>query len=98
VIGRRQPQDAKLVAWNSHGATELEEYNSSVDTIPSRVHGIIASLDDGMTSFADLGSSAGSILAGYSPELGGPFVRMYDSGSKEFPSTNLQRKFLTRGM
>jgi hypothetical protein len=97
VIGRRQPQDAKLVAWNSQRGTDLEEYNSSVDTIPSRVHGVIASFDDGKTMFADLGSSAGSILAGYSPELGGPFVRIYDSGSKEFPSINLERKFLTRG-
>src|ERR1700730_2051470 len=61
IIGRRQPQDSKLVVWNSSGATELEDYNSRVDTIPSRVHGIIANFDDGKTPFADLGSSAGSI-------------------------------------
>ena len=98
VVGRRQPQDSKLVAWNSQGATELEEYNSNVDTIPSRVHGIIATFDEGQTMFADLGSSAGSIVAGYSPELGGGFVKVYDSGSKEFPSINLERKFFNGRM
>jgi hypothetical protein len=96
VIGRRQPQDSKLVIWNSAGATELEDYNSRVDTIPSRVHGIIANFD-GKILFADLGSSAGSILVGQSPELGGAFVRIYDPGSKEFPAINLERKYLARG-
>jgi hypothetical protein len=96
IIGRRQPQDSKLVVWNSSGATELEDYNSRADTIPSRVHGIIANFDDGKTLFADLGSSAGSILAGQSPDLGGAFVRIYDPGTKEFPAINFERKFLAR--
>ena len=96
VIGRRQPQDSKLVVWNSAGATELEEYNSRVDTIPSRVHGMIANFDDGKTVFVDLGSSAGSVLVGQSPELGGAFVRIYDPGSKDFPAISLERNFLGR--
>ena len=93
VIGRRQPQDSKLVVWNTKGGTELEEYNSQVDTIPSRVHGIIGSLDDGNIFFASLGSSAGSILVGQSPVINGAFVRIYDAGSKEFPAINFERKF-----
>ncbi len=93
VVGRRQPQDSKLVVWNTKGGTELEEYNSRVDTIPSRVHGVIGSLEDGNTLYADLGSSAGTILVGQSPALNGAFVRLYDPGSKEFPGINFERKF-----
>ena len=51
-----------------------------VDTIPSRVHGVFANLADGRTLYADLGSSAGSIIVGQSRELGGAFVRIYRSG------------------
>lgn len=47
VIGRREPQDSKLVAWNTGGGVELQEYNSLADTIPFRVHGIIANLERG---------------------------------------------------
>jgi len=95
LIGRRQPQDGKLVAWNSEGAVELQEYSSQVDTIPSRVHGILASFEDGKTIYADLGSSAGSILVGQSRNLGGAFVRIYDPGNEGANSIRLQRIFTT---
>jgi hypothetical protein len=96
VLGRREPQDSKLVVWSSRGGIELEEYNSRVDTIPSRVHGVFANLADGKTLFADLGSSAGSIIAGQSPELGGAFVRIYDPGSKESPTIRTNQTFTSR--
>ena len=96
VLGRREPQDSKLVVWGSRGGIELEEYNSRVDTIPSRVHGVFANLTDGSTLYADLGSSAGSIVAGQSRELGGAFVRIYDPGSKESPTIRTERIFSSR--
>jgi len=96
VVGRREPQDSKLVVWSSRGGIELEEYNSRVDTIPSRVHGVFANLADGKTLYADLGSSAGSIIAGQSPGLGGAFVRIYDPGSKDSPTIRTNRIFTSR--
>jgi len=91
VIGRREPQDSKLIAWHPTGGVELREYNSSVDTIPSRVHGLFANLDEGRMIYTDLGSSAGTILVGQSKNLGGPFVRIYDPGSEDKSSIKLQR-------
>jgi hypothetical protein len=96
VLGRREPQDSKLVVWSSKGGIELEEYNSRVDTIPSRVHGVFANLDDGRTLYADLGSSAGTIVAGQLRELGGAFVRIFDPGSKESPTIRTERIFTSR--
>ena len=96
IIGRREPQDSKLVAWNRSGGVDLQDYNSQVDTIPSRVHGMIATLVDGRTVYADLGSSAGSILVGQSRNLGGAFVRIYDPGSEDRRSIELQRIFASR--
>ena len=37
IIGRREPQDSKLVVWNTKGGVDLQEHNSRADTIPSRV-------------------------------------------------------------
>jgi len=98
IIGRREPQDSKLVAWNRSGGVELQEYNSLVDTIPSRIHGIIASLADGQTVYADLGSSARTILAGQSKNLGGAFVRIYDPGSEESKAIKLRRIFTSNSL
>jgi len=96
VIGRREPQDSKLLVWSKSGGIELEEYNSRVDTIPSRVHGVVANLNDDKTLYADLGSSACSIVAGQSPELGGAFVRIYDPGSEESHTIRFDRIFASR--
>ncbi len=93
ILGRREPQDAKLMAWHLAGGVELQEYNSRVDTIPSRVHGMLANLEVGRTIYCDLGSSAGSVLAGQSPNLGGAFVRIYDPGSGSANSIKFQRIF-----
>ncbi|MDA4111443.1 MAG: hypothetical protein OK439_02820 [Thaumarchaeota archaeon] len=95
IFGRRQPQDSKLLVWSKDGPMELEEYNSRVDTIPSRVHGVLANLEDG-TFYSDLGSSAGTILAGQSRQLGGAFVRIYDPGSRESPTIRSDRIFSSR--
>jgi hypothetical protein len=96
IIGRREPQDSKLIIWGTNAGVEIEEYNSRVDTIPSRVHGALANTDDGKTLYSDLGSSAGSILVGQSPVLGGPFVRIYDPGSRESPAIRSSAIFTAR--
>ena len=46
ILGRRQPQDSKIVAWGEHRNVELKDYNSRVDTIPSRVHAAIVLLSE----------------------------------------------------
>ncbi len=62
VLGRREPQDSKLIAWHPSGARELQEYSSRVDTIPSRIHGLFASLEKDQTIYTDLGSLPGLLL------------------------------------
>ena len=42
IIGRREPQDSKLIVWSSCDAVELETYNARVGTILSRIHAVIA--------------------------------------------------------
>ncbi len=90
VIGRREPQDSKLVAWHPSGTVELQEYSSQVDTIPSRVHGLFATLEEGRTIYADLGSSAGTILVGQSKKLG-EVIRIYDPGAEGSGSIKIER-------
>jgi hypothetical protein len=92
VLGRREPQDSKLVAWHSSGAIELQEYSSRVDTIPSRIHGLFAALEKDRTIYTDLGSSAGTIIVGQSKSLGA-VVRIYDPGQEDSGSVRLQRVF-----
>lgn len=92
IIGRREPQDSKLIAWSFRmGGVELQEYNSLVDTIPSRVHGVVANFGNEGIIYSDIGSSAGTVLVGESLKLGGPFVRIYDPGLKSANSIKLQR-------
>ncbi len=78
VMGRREPPDSKVVVWSQNQENEIEEYDSRVLIIPSRIHAAIFGLDDGDVLFADLGSSSGSILAGETskPE---PFITVYAS-------------------
>jgi len=90
IIGRREPQDSKLVAWNPSGAVELQEYSSQVDTIPSRIHGLLACPEEGRTIYSDLGSSAGTVLVGQSKNLG-EVVRIYDPGADNLGSIKFQR-------
>ena len=94
LIGRREPQDSKLVIWNSAGdSTDLDEYNSQADTIPSRIHGAVGYLDDAQILYSDIGSSAGTIIVGQSPVMGGAFMRAYDPGLEESPSIKFSRVF-----
>ncbi len=76
IMGRREPPDSKLVVWSSKTENEVEQYDSRVRVIPSRIHAAIFGLDDGGVLFTDLGSSSGSILAGETskPE---PFITLY---------------------
>ena len=79
IIGRRQPQDQKLVCWGPAGSVDLEDYNSRASIIPSRVHGAFVYTNQGVC-YVDLGSSSGTVLVGDSATLG-PFVKVYDPGS-----------------
>ena len=92
ILGRREPQDSKLIAWHPSGAIELQEYSSRVDTIPSRIHGLFASLEEDRRIYSDLGSSAGTIVVGQSKSLGA-VVRVYDPGVGDSGSIKLQRVF-----
>jgi hypothetical protein len=78
LMGRREPPDSKLIVWSAKGEDEIEQYDTRVRIIPSRIHAAIFSLVDGTVLFADLGSSSGSILAGETskPE---PFITLYAS-------------------
>jgi FHA domain len=95
IIGRRQPQDSKLVVWSSQGAVELETYNARVGTILSRIHAAIAFPSEKEVLFTDLGSSAGSVIAGESIKTGG-FVRIYDPSSNKSASIKFERISTTR--
>ncbi len=91
IVGRRQPQDSKLIVWNprDNSETELEEYDARSSYIPSRIHGVIISSSEGV-SFTDLSSSAGTIIFGELKE-GGPFVTLYDPGSESFPRFKINK-------
>ncbi len=95
IIGRRQPQDSKLVVWSSQGAVELETYNARVGTILSRIHAAIAFPSEKEVLFTDLGSSAGSIIVGESIKMGG-FVRVYDPSADKSPSIKFERISTTK--
>ena len=76
VMGRRKPPDSKLIVWSAKEESEVEQYDSRVRIIPSRIHAAVFGLEDGSVIFSDLGSSSGSILAGETskPE---PFITLY---------------------
>jgi len=68
--------DAKLVVWSSKSENEIEQFDSRVRIVPSRIHAAFFTSEDGEVLFDDLGSSSGSILAGETtkPE---PFITLY---------------------
>jgi pSer/pThr/pTyr-binding forkhead associated (FHA) protein len=76
VMGRRKRPDSKLIVWSAKEESEVEQYDSRIRIIPSRIHAAIFALEDGTVLFADLGSSSGSILVGETskPE---PFITLY---------------------
>jgi hypothetical protein len=76
VLGRRASLDSKLVVWSQRAEEEIEQYDSRVRIVPSRIHAAIFALEDGEVLFTDLGSGSGSILAGETskPE---PFISLY---------------------
>jgi hypothetical protein len=92
IVGRRQPQDSKLVLWDSRDNSELdlEEYDARSSVIPSRIHGAFATLGDGRTLYTDLSSSSGTLILG-ELKRGGPFVRIYDPGPESFPRFKVDR-------
>jgi len=78
IMGRREPPDSKVILWSPKEESEIEQFDSRIRIIPSRVHAGIFGLEDGRVLFSDLGSSSGSILAGETskPE---PFISLYAS-------------------
>jgi len=76
ILGRRVALDSKLVVWSSKNENEIEEFDSRVRIVPSRIHAALFASDNGEVLFDDLGSSSGSILAGETtkPE---PFITLY---------------------
>jgi hypothetical protein len=97
IIGRREPQDSRLVVWSPIGGTEtdLSEYNSGASTIPSRIHGAIMVVNEAETYFSDLGSSAGTVIVGESRKEGA-FVKIYDPGSTKSPTIKFERVSTSR--
>ena len=96
VLGRREPPDSKLIVWSPREETEIEQYDSRVRIIPSRIHAAIFGLEGGEVLFADLGSSSGSILAGESskPE---PFIRIYATPRVDIHRVTIDAKYARRG-
>ena len=76
ILGRREALDSKLVVWSSNSETEIEQFDSRVRIVPSRIHAALFASENGEVLFDDLGSSSGSILAGETtkPE---PFITLY---------------------
>ena len=76
VLGRRASLDSKLVVWSQMAEQEIEQYDSRVRIVPSRIHAAIFALEDEEVLFTDLGSGSGSILAGETskPE---PFIFLF---------------------
>ncbi len=94
VMGRREPPDSKLIVWSPDAEIEIEQYDSRVRIIPSRIHAAIFGLEDGEVLFADLGSSSGSILAGETskPE---PFITLYAGPRVEIHRVTIAQKYAT---
>jgi hypothetical protein len=91
IIGRRQPQDSKLILWNpvENSEIELGEYDARSSVIPSRIHGAFI-INEGAVLYTDLSSSSGTLIFGELKE-GGPFVRIYDPGSEAYPRFKVER-------
>lgn len=92
VLGRREPSDSKLIVWSSDGEIEIEQYDTRVRIIPSRIHAAIFAGQGGDVLFADLGSSSGSILAGETakPE---PFIALYATPKVDIHRVTIEGKY-----
>jgi hypothetical protein len=91
ILGRRQRLDSKLVVWSQKDEVEIEQFDSRVRVVPSRIHGSILQLGNEVY-FTDLGSSSGSIVAGETqkPE---PFITLYATPSVELHKVTLDGKY-----
>ncbi len=92
IMGRREPPDSKLIVWSPKDESEVEQYDSRVRIIPSRIHAAVFGLENGDVLFADLGSSSGSILAGETskPE---PFITLYASPKVDIHRVAIENKY-----
>jgi hypothetical protein len=96
IMGRRKSPDSKLIVWSSTEESEIEQYDSRVSIIPSRIHAAIFALEDGEVLFSDLGSSSGSILTGETakPE---PFITLYSTVSADIRKVVIPTKYSATG-
>jgi hypothetical protein len=92
VLGRRNSLDSKFIVWSSKGETEIEQYDSRVRIVPSRVHAAIFASESGEVLFADLGSSSGSILSGETEEPE-PFIVLYSPASTGIRKVTMPSKY-----
>jgi hypothetical protein len=92
ILGRRKSLDSKLILWSPAEESEIEQYDSRVRIVPSRVHAAIFALEGGEVLFTDLGSSSGSMLAGESakPE---PFITLYSTASAGIRRVTIPSKY-----
>lgn len=92
ILGRREPADSKLLVWSPQEEVEIEQYDSRVRIIPSRIHSAIFALEGGEVLFANLGSSSGSILAGETakPE---PFITLYATPKVNVHKVTIEAKY-----
>ena len=92
IIGRREPPDSKLLVWSTGEENEIEQYDSRVRIIPSRIHAALFALEINEVLFADVGSSSGSILAGETskPE---PFITLYATPKVDIQRVSIEAKY-----
>lgn len=91
VIGRREPQDSKLIVWGPHEEVEIANYNPLFSVIPSRVHAAFLVTKDQGLFFTDLGSSSKSALIGENKIL--PFFVVYSQPKLELVEISLKAKY-----
>jgi hypothetical protein len=94
VLGRREPLDSKLMVWSKNSECEVEQFDSRVRIVPSRVHAAIFYSESGDVLFDDLGSSSGSILAGET-KIPEPFITLYATPRVGIHRVELKPKYAT---
>lgn len=92
IIGRREPLDSRLLLWGPEAETEITDYDSRVQVVPSRIHAGIWLRSEKTVFFTDLGSSSGSIVAGETkrPE---PFIVAYASPKVDIRRVEIPLKY-----
>ena len=91
VIGRREPQDSKLMIWGPQEEVEISNYNPLFSVIPSRIHAAFLLTDNRQGFFTDLGSSSKSIVVGENKT--GSFLLVYGQPKLELIEISIRPKY-----